>query len=134
MSAAYDLAKYIAETLSKGTLGSNVFCNFMPDVPKDCIAVYQYGGDPSLKGHGGGAGSLETARLQINVRNDQAQTAEETCYDIYKSLDNLAANVTINSVVYTWLHPLQPPFILEREQGGGKLFVFNMEAQRVRPS
>jgi hypothetical protein len=132
MSQAYDLAYYIANTLGKGTMAVNVFCNYMPDSPDNCIAVYAYGGSKSDKGMGSDTQPLENATLQVNVRNTNANTAEDTCVAIHKSLDELGTNVTINSNVYTWLNPLQPPFLLERDSKPRTTFVFNLECQRVR--
>jgi hypothetical protein len=135
MSAAYDLACYLRNTIGVGTaLGTDLFCNDMPDHPDDCISVYQYGGSPSNRGHGPDTGSLENFSLQVNVRSTNAETAESVCYAIYKALDILAANVIVNSVTYTWLRPLHPPFLLERDQSRRCIYVFNLEAQRVKPA
>lgn len=139
-SAAYDLAYYIRNTLGKGTgLGSDVLCNYMPPIesgpvsmPINVISVFQYGGKESNRGMGADTGALENTRLQVNVRNEQADQAEAIARSIYESLDELGSNVTINATVYTWLHPLQPPFLLERDQKQRATFVFNLEAQRVR--
>lgn len=134
-SPAYDLACYIRNTIGKGTaLGTDVLCNDMPDSPDNCISVFQYGGDASDRGFGADTGALENATLQVDVRNTNAETAEATCYDIYTALDEMAANVTIGDTTYTWFHPLQPPFLLERDERQRVTFVFNCEVQRVRPA
>lgn len=134
-SPAYDLAYYIRNTIGKGTrLGTDVMVNFMPDSPDNVFAIFQYGGNESNRGMGADAGALENFALQIDVRNTNPQTAESDCYDIYKAIDGLAGNATINSVMYTWLHPMQPPFILERDSRQRVTFIFNLEVQRIRPS
>jgi len=131
-SPAYDLAYYIRNTIGKGTaLGTDITVNYMPDSPAACFAVFQYGGMPSDRGMGSDTGALENYACQVNVRNSNAQTAEADCYAIYKAFDQLV-NVTINSSVYTWIHPLQPPFLLERDGQQRVTFVFNCEVQRVR--
>jgi len=133
-SSAYDLAYYIRNTIGKGTvLGTDVMVNYMPDSPDNCIAVYQYGGDPSNRGMGADTGALENYALQVGVRNTNPETAESTCYDIYTALDEMSANIEINSTTYTWFHPLQPPFLLERDSLSRTTYVFNLECQRVRP-
>jgi hypothetical protein len=133
-SPAYDLAYYIRNTIGKGSaLGTDVMANNMPDSPDAVFVVYQYGGDASNRGMGADAGALENYRLQVDVRNLNAQTAETDCYAIYRAFEMLPGNVTINSVMYTWLHPLQPPFLLERDSQQRVTFIFNLEAQRIRP-
>ena len=141
-SAAYDLAYYVRNTLGKGTaLGTDIFVNYMPNADPgpvanpaiDCISVFQYGGGPSNRGMGADTGALENTRLQVDVRNHDPNQAESICRDIHESLDELGSNVTINSTVYTWFHPLQPPFLLERASDGKQTtFAFNLECQRVR--
>lgn len=134
-SPAYDLCYYIRNTIGKGTaLAADLFANSMPDSPANCISVFQYGGDLSNKGFGGDTAPLENFALQVNVRNTNPETAESTCYDIYKALDQMSANITINSTTYTWFHPLQPPFLLERDESNRAIYIFNLECQRVRPS
>lgn len=127
-SPAFDLAYYIRNVLGKG----DVYCNNMPDAVSNCITVFQYGGDPSIRGMGADLYPLEGYRLQINVRHGDAETAQQTCDEIYTALDQLGDNVTINSTVYTWIRPLQPPMLLERDQSERVLFVFNVECQRRR--
>jgi hypothetical protein len=135
MSAAYDVALYIAQTLGKGTLAVDVFCNDMPDQPTNCIAVYGYGGSPSVKGMGTGTAALEHPNVQVDVRNANPSQADSIAKSIHDSFDSIGVNVSINGTVYTWLHPLQPPFLLERTAGsdGERVtFVFNMEVQARR--
>lgn len=139
-SPAYDIAYYIRNVLAKGTaLGTDVLCNFMPPVesgpvpmPANVIAVFQYGGGQSNRGFGNDTAALENSALQVDVRDSDASQAESIAQSIHRSLDELGANVTINGTVYTWLHPLQPPFLLERDKAGRATFVFNLEVQRVR--
>jgi hypothetical protein len=131
MSCAYDLAYYIANTLGKGSLANTVFCNWLPDEPTNCIAVYEYGGSQSDAGMGvPDAAPLENVTVQVVVRNANAVTAQATAYDVYKSLDGLG-DVTINGVDYRWMRAAQPPFLLSREDKE-VMFTFNMEVQKGR--
>lgn len=130
-SAAYDVAYYIANTLGKGTLGTDVFCNAMPISPENAISVYQYGGAPSAKGMGSDTQPLEHASLQIDVRNSDPSQVESIIQDIFEAFDEIGVDVTINGTVYTYFNPMQPPFLLDRT-GESALFVFNLEVQRRR--
>lgn len=133
-SIAYDLAYYILNTIAKGTrLGTDMFCNTLLDSPDAAYAVFEYGGDPSARGMGADDGALENSRLQVAVRNLNPDTAQADAYAIYAALDGLGSNVTINSAVYTWLRPLQPPFLLEYDDRHRSIFAFNLECQRIRP-
>ncbi len=127
-SAAYDIAYYCAQTLALGTLGTDIFCNYMPDSPDVCIAIFQYGGSRSLKGFGSDAHPLEHPSVQVDVRNSDPSVAET----IHKAFDEIAVETTINSTVYTNFEPMQPPFLLERDADGRPTYVFNMEIQRRR--
>ena len=133
-SSAYDLAYYIRNVLGKGTaLGVDVFCNDLPNAPDAAISVFQYGGRGSDRGMGIDTQPLENSSLQVDVRDANPQTAESICYAIYEALDELGVNVTINGTVYTWLRPMQPPFLLERDASKRVTYIFNMECQRIRP-
>lgn len=129
-SPAYSVANYIAGTLSKGILGTSVFVNDMPNAPTNCIAVYQYGGDPSNKGFGDDY-PLQNYAIQVAVRNSNAETAESNAYDIHDEFDK-ACSPTISG--YTWFDPMQPPFLLERQKElQAVIYAFNMEVQRNKP-
>jgi hypothetical protein len=127
VSCAYDIASYIASTLGYGTLGTSIFVNAEYDQPDEQIVVYEYGGKPSDMAMGlPDPSPLENVSIQIMVRKNSAQNAQETAYAIYKALDG-NGDVTINSVEYLFLKALQPPFLLE-----ACTFVFNMEVQKRR--
>ena len=130
-SPAYDVASYIASTLAKGTLGTDLFVNDLPSSPDNAIAVFEYGGSGSAKGMGSDAHPLENSAVQIVVRNCDASQAQATAYAIFTAFDQLVT-VTINSNAYSSLEPMQPPFLLERDASARVIFAFNMETQRVR--
>ena len=133
MSCAYDLAYYVANTLSKGTLGVNVYCNLLFEDPDNQIAIAEYGGRPADMAMGGTADpdALEYPSVQVCVRNLNAQTAYETAYSIYKSLDGLGS-VTINGNTYDYMKALQPPFIEDRDTSGRATVRFNLWVTRRR--
>ena len=132
MSAAHDIATYIAGTLDKGTLGTDVFVNDMPDLPANQIVVYEYGGRQAELGMGNpNPDALEYVSCQVAVRNKRADTAQATAYSIYNSIDG-KGGLTINGVSYLFLRALQPPFPLERDKSSRVTFVFNLEIQKRR--
>lgn len=132
MSAAYDIASYIATTLAKGTLGTTIFVNGVQDTPDDQIVVYEYGGAPSDLGMGSAnADALENVNVQVYVRDNDSSAAYGVIYAIYKALDGLC-DVTINSVAYLFMRALQPPFIFQRDSRERTAYVFNMRVQKRR--
>jgi len=131
-SAAYNVAYYIANTLGKGVLGVNIFCNDMQDTPDFQIVVYGYGGSPSRKGFGSDAAPLEYPAVQVCVRDLDPSIAETVAISIHKAFDELVADTTINSTVYTWLNPMQPPFLINRDPQDRVTIGFNMEIENRR--
>jgi len=132
MSAPYDVADYIANVLGRGVLGVGVLCNTMPDKPDACISVYDYVGGPSVKGFGSDANPLEYPSVKICVRSLDPSIAESTAKDLFEIFDELVADTTINSTVYTWFHPLQPPYMMGRDGQERVIIGFNMDLERRR--
>ena len=100
MSAAFDLATYIADTLSQGTVGTDIRVNDMTELPAAQIVVYEYGGRYADLGMGNpDSDALENPNCQVAVRNKRPDTAQATAYLIYNSLDG-KGSLTINGVAY----------------------------------
>ena len=132
MSAAFDLATYIADTLSQGTVGTDIRVNDMTELPAAQIVVYEYGGRYADLGMGNpDVDALENPNCQVAVRNKRPDTAQATAYLIYNSLDG-KGSLTINGVAYLFLRAMQPPFLLERDKASRVTFAFNVEVQKRR--
>lgn len=130
--AAYDIAKYICDTLSLGTFGTTVFCNTMPASPDNLISTYEYGGAPSSMPMGSvPASAIEHPSVQVEVRNTSSRTARSTAYTIYKALDGLG-DVTLQGVTYMHMFALQPPFPLEVDANNRTIFAFNLWISKGR--
>lgn len=84
---AYDVAQYLS-SLGLGTVGTNIFVDFLPDVD-NAIAVYSTGGFQS-----NAKLSIDFPTIQIYVRNTSVQNAYDAIASVYDKLHGLN-NVTL---------------------------------------
>jgi hypothetical protein len=80
------IATYL-QTGGYGTLATNLFIDFMPPSPLNCIAVTAYGGPPPVRGIGQTSRLYDIVRVQIKVRNTSPGTALSTIESIYTYLE-----------------------------------------------
>jgi hypothetical protein len=80
---ADDIAAYMA-TRSLGTVGTDIFVGEMPDSPNNCVALYQYQGEPPEL-----VGGLENPRLTVRVRNTTYSDGQNKARDVLKALHTL---------------------------------------------
>ena len=85
--AAYLVSKNI------GTLGTDLFAAFMPDKPDNCVALFEYAGQPMELTMGDSDPVLERPGLQVKVRNTDYQTGKAKIDDIVDVLHGLANQV-----------------------------------------
>ena len=118
MSMMEDVADYL-ELAGVGTVGTNIFKGNMPDSPDQCITVYAYAGEtPDL--------SIDIERPGLQVKS-RALTAEDALDLAEHALAHLhkATSQTINGVLYYYIHALQSPIHLGRDEKGRYMYSVN---------
>ena len=100
----------------------------MPDSPDAVVALRPYGGRES-EDTIGRFNIFRRPRIQVVARAEShdyeaAQTKANACY-----LALCFADVTINSVRYTHVKPLQDPFTIRQDDNGRWEIGFNIEAE-----
>jgi len=97
---ADDVANYL-ETLTIGTVGTDIFVGHMPDAPADCIAVIQSGGEsPEMAGPI--SGQIERPRLIVRVRNASYASGASKANDVLKAL-HTAGEVSLGGHRYLYI-------------------------------
>ena len=129
-------AANIREYLTTTTGLSNVYINqFNPTVSNlNQYAVIEYPGLANVKTHGTGSPKnpvLDEASIQVLARHSSAQSARTAIRNVVDALDGLN-DVTINSVVYTWIEMISAPRIHERDEQGNITFLAEFRVQSRR--
>lgn len=106
MSAAFDVATRL-QTLGHGTVGTDIGVNAFMDKGDNEIAVFEYPGEPEITTHGGGV-QIEYFAIQVEVRNKSNQTAQTTCYNIYKALRD-SKDLSLGGYIYDYVQPKRLP-------------------------
>lgn len=117
-------------TGSVATKGTNLFGgDQMPDTPDAAVMVRPYGGFPQTLAFGATAGAvvLETARVQVEVRDLTYPLARTTMEKVFQVLHNMQPR-TINGVAYNWIHAVQPePMPLGKDGSQRSRLTMNFE-------
>lgn len=132
--ASPKVAKDIRDYLTNITGLSSVSVGQLAPTPVNQYAVIEYSGPPGVKTHGGANPSgnvLDEATIQVIARHTTGQTALSNIMSVVDALDGLR-DVTINSVVYTYISIISRPRILERDEAGSILYIAEFFAQARR--
>lgn len=125
MSAGAEVATYLQHA-GIGELGATLFVGYMPETaPDDAVAVMEYGGmmgaqpleDPM---------AYEMPRLQVMVRSASYFDGMTKARDAYRALGKVV-NTTLGGVRYQRITPVQPPFLIRRDDNGRPEIGFNVE-------
>jgi hypothetical protein len=135
-SAAEDIAdQIVAQGYSSS---SNTFVNDVPDtdsegIPDNIVAVMDIGGFPPDDSMGNNAENptFENPGVQVTVRHNNAETGQNTCYDIFKYLHGFYG--TIGSVEYLLIQGNTSPFVLKRDENERWHYVCTFDVER-RPA
>ena len=132
---AFNVEKDIRDYLTNTTGLSNVTTGMLAPSPKIQYAVVEYPGPSSTKTHGGSSSqatiALDNAMIQIAARHTATETARTNILAVVDALDGLS-NVTVNSVVYTYIEMVARPRLHERAEDGTVTFIaeFRVQARR----
>jgi hypothetical protein len=87
MTAVQETIATYLQTGAYGTLATDLFIDFMPPSPINCIAVTAYGGPPPVRGIGQTSRLYDIVRVQVKVRNSDPGTALANIESIYTYLE-----------------------------------------------
>ena len=90
MTAVQEIIATRLQTGGYGTLATNLFIDFMPPMPQDCIAVTAYSGPPPVRGIGQQAPIYDIVRVQVKIRKASPGDALSACESIYDYLQGSA--------------------------------------------
>jgi hypothetical protein len=125
---AVDIRTYLTNTTGL----SNVSIGFLAPLPINQYAVIEYSGPAGVKTHGTGSGMvLDEAHIQVLARHTSAQTALTNIMAVVDALDGLG-EVTINSVVYTYITIHTRPRIIDRQEDGSCTYLVEFKTQSRR--
>lgn len=103
-----DIATYL-QTGGVGTVGTDLFKGELPPDPDNCVAIYEYAGQPPFV-----SVDIDRPGLQVRVRNKGYAQARAKIDQIYLLLHALA-NTTINGTRYLIVRAVQSPFSMGRD-------------------
>jgi hypothetical protein len=120
-----ELAGYIAAQ-GLGTLGTSLFLGRLPPTPDSVIALRESGGPPPINTFDA---SYERPSLQVLVRGSAYTSARLQAERLYQALTTVA-NTAISGVWYIHVTPDGPPTLLEHDESGRPILVFNLEVEK----
>lgn len=127
-----DLGTYLAESgvgILEPDTGANMFRGIMPNAPDACIAIFETPGafpDAILESTDGA--KYERPHIAVwsrGTRGDYA-AARQVSQNVYDALKKIV-NMTLGGKSYLQVTPLQPPFLLERDDEDRVIIAFNAE-------
>lgn len=120
-----DIAEYL-EDVSIGTVGTDIFVAQMPDLPANCIALYQYTGEvPPLTWAG------ERPSLQVRVRNSVWKTGMLNAQKVQEKLHKLTYNTSMESgQIYYYIEALGSVMQMGRDKKGQYHFSQNFRVTK----
>lgn len=99
----------------------DIFSNYSPDSPDDCICVYEYNGSEPSKWAPVGVRSF-----QIVCRGKQRATAKQQCWDIYNMLLPFNSNIIHVSDIDGILALRNSPILIDIDDKHRALYAFNL--------
>jgi hypothetical protein len=120
-----EIGTYLA-TKSIGTVGTDIFLGLMPDLPDNCIALFEYAGSPpDLHWNG------EYPGLQVRVRNKSYAAARTKIGEVMEKLHGLHEQ-TLSGTRYLLIKARGSPEILKRDASNRVELVLNFEIIKER--
>jgi len=122
------------EQLGLGTFSGEprtLFLDEMPEDPDVCGAVFETGGSPPEFGFGEEGIKFENPTIAIWFRGEAHDSAgpHAKIRQAYSELSKIQAE-DVGSTPYLEVTPLQPPFILERDDSRRVIWTFNFLAYK----
>ena len=127
MATALEVSTYLAG-LGLGTFGTSLFIDDLPPDPDVCCAVNNSGGSSPEGGFGVDGIQFEWPTLQILFRGaaGDSEGPRARAQTAYEGLAKVQAEA-LSGTQYLTVMPLQPPFILQRDdQAHRVVWAFNV--------
>src|ERR1051325_6921886 len=117
------------QSLSLGTVGTDLFLGSTPDSPDACVTVREYGGEAPEFTLGPSV-AYEQPRIQIVCRAGVADyaAARTKAEAIYRALN--VAEATLSATHYLRIEPLQSPFPIGRDENNRWEIAFNCSVMK----
>ena len=117
-----ELANQLAELDWITGDGVDVFRDYKPDTPDAIVVLQEY------RGSGSEWDAIGTRPIQVLVRHPSADTARDRANLIYRFFFADKEELLEESEVRAWyiMSPINPPFLLERDEKERPMYVFNM--------
>ena len=132
MSASSELAQFLEDAGTLGTVSVDIFIDKMPAGQVNAVLVAQYPGKrPEHRMDGSNAIRFEFPRVQIVVRNTDDGTSFSKAELAVDALNKIV-NQTIGGIFYRSVNLINQPGIMERDENDCLLVVFDVEAERRR--
>lgn len=113
-----DITTYLVQK-GVGTFGTDIFINELPPKPDDCIALFEYAGEPpDLHWNG------EYPGLQVICRGKKYNACRAKIELVRSTLHGVTEE-TINGTRYLLIQAKQSPETLGKDESGRRLFVIN---------
>ena len=115
-----EIGAYLA-TKSIGTVGTDIFLGLMPDLPDNCIALFEYAGSPpDLHWNG------EYPGLQVRVRNKSYAAGRAKIGEVVNELHGLHEQV-LSGTRYLLIKARGSPEVLKRDNNNRVELFVNFE-------
>lgn len=121
---ADDVADYL-ETLTVGTVGTDIFAGHLPDAPANCIAVIQSGGE-SPEVAGPISGQIEHPRLIVRVRNASYASGASKANEVLKAL-HTAGELSLGGHRYLYIRAVGSVNLLGRDHTHPARWLFSLD-------
>ena len=111
-----------------GILSDSIFLGELPNEPDNCIAIYEYAGQPPEFGYGV---EIDKPGLQIRVRNISYPDGRQKIQDIQNVLHK-CRNITLSGTHYTSIFAIQGITPLGQDGNNRIEFVQNFKIIKER--
>lgn len=117
-------------TKGLGVKGTTIYATMMPDNPDDLVVVSEYSGRRPEGALGSATPLARFPRVQVMVRSGRYVTARQKAEDVFLALTPVA-NQQVGGTRVNSIWPLQEPALLETDENGRSVIVFNVEIDRA---
>ena len=130
-SLLVDIGGYIDSNFASLTLSTNFFYGFLPELPDNCVAIYENGGVAPIFTQGTvNTPAIERPQLQFLVRNTSYETGMALANSLYLFITAIA-NQTINGTRYLRVVAISNPSVIERDMNKRIVFSCNFDVQKL---